>query len=543
MPSLDEVLAKTMLLSAAPKPLTLQPLSSDADVQAAEPNPVLNRDHDVRRNNPVWSWAHKGADPAAVTGLKSKVLGMGMDYRHAMPVCSEIRLDEVWITLKSGKDLPLPLTSSHVMRKYFLNEGSLPDSTQGLWRLETKVDKSLLVVFGYKIDNGGQVAPLTVAEAVMWGQGLMPSSDSSPAPGPASVGEIQNLLLGPLRVLVCFSLTCCKENPDFTPGDILGMNRIYPHVMIMCSSEVARASAVVSVTRPPNTIPHDSEMGSQICPAFYTDNNTRRGDFIGPPIPLWSNIFDYYQLDPLGQSIRNATMVDGDPSSPRAKVRKASHLVQKEKPGISFTPTFYEDVDLVKQPRQGDFDNLHLAPRMSVRRDPANKKTFDPIFRASLDFNNVSMAPFCIHDCLHMHCRWGIFKDIPKSIKGFDNNFNPNTVDGAPLLPHNQSVRITLFPPAGFGYEGIVHGPVQAGRWHVIFHHGLGYANEIWDTNKMDAARTGVELFSLANVEENLTPVTATNSFALFYWRLRYGGQNNVSQMERLIYNTAAVSL
>ena len=53
---------------------------------------------------------------------------------------------------------------------------------------------------------------------------------------------------------------------------------------------------------------------------------------------------------------------------------------------------------MLKLPRQGAFDNVHIAPQMEVSLSV-------PVL-GGLPSTAVSMAPICAHDCFHMHWRW-----------------------------------------------------------------------------------------------------------------------------------------
>jgi hypothetical protein len=143
------------------------------------------------------------------------------------------------------------------------------------------------------------------------------------------------------------------------------------------------------------------------------------------------------------------------------------------------------------------------------------------------------MAPFCIHDCLHTHFRWGL-ADPQKSNCGFDTNYNPYSVEGAPLVPHDQKVTLTCIAPSSFIYEARVDARVPPGRTTVFFHHGMGYANEIWEPSKVALAQGVVDVQSLGRGEHRFPgALDSSNSWAVFYWRLRYGGQQN-APLERI---------
>ena len=184
----------------------------------------------------MWYWIHDPARPARLADVRSKVLGMGMNYAHPMHVCEEITADEVFITTKADKEFALPLDPSFVMFKFKLDSGRVPASSSGLWRLEAEIDQSILVVFGYQV-AGGVVKPFTRDQAAELGSNAMPALGQESAATPVVVGQRQDLVLSPLRVLVCFAVTCCKERNDFKPGGVLDANRILPHVMVMPSAQ------------------------------------------------------------------------------------------------------------------------------------------------------------------------------------------------------------------------------------------------------------------------------------------------------------------
>jgi hypothetical protein len=543
MPSLDEILRDTMMFAAS-SDLKGSPLAPGAAVSAPEPSPTVSNDEDVIKKNPVWSWKHDPGSPGTLTDVRSKVRGMGMNYSHSMPVFSSISLDEVGIT-KNGSQALLPITKDFVIRKYKLDSGHIPAASSGLWQLEAEIDQSIMVVFGYQFATNvpANPKPITEADIAKLGRDLMPAQGKEILPIEVGVDEQLTMWVGPLRIIVSWSITFCKERPDFTPGPpLIGMNRVYPHVMVMSSQKLERLNAVVSVVRPakslhagalppnPDTGEVD-EMLADLRPILITDTNLSPISNLAPldKLPWWSNIFDYYELDPIGNGITNVTMVD----PARKKLRNGKDLVQKLVPiPGQFPPQSgngYRDFPVMKTPRQGEFDNLHIAPRMKA------PSRISVLGKPGLGLDSIVMAPFCEHDCFHMHLRWLRLVDSDpakdKQAKGFDDSKNPYSVAGAPLVPHDQTVRVTLLPPAGFSYEAFIESllnpsqvVIDSGEWQVFFHHGMAYANEIWDQTLMSLARAGVEALSMGTDEINFSPTTAANSYALFYWRVRFGG-------------------
>src|SRR2546429_9661006 len=102
--------------------------------------------------------------------------------------------------------------------------------------------------------------------------------------------------------------------------------------MVMASAELDEVRATVRVVRPPKTtMNHPDALGQfemleDLTPILVADMNLPPAvpDPVAPAIPIWSNFFDYYDLDPIkkadvgGQPIdltQPLTVIDGDPSS------------------------------------------------------------------------------------------------------------------------------------------------------------------------------------------------------------------------------------
>lgn len=538
MPSFGAILTRAMMFNTSVK---VPKLLAAGDPVAAPPPPVGNptAPEDVIKKTPVWSWSHDPDKPNRVADIGSRVRGMGMNYNMVMPVCTEITLDEVSLTTKAGVDVLLPLDKSYVIRKAYLASGSMPARTSGLWQLEAELDQSILVAFGYSVLTDGSTKPLTQNEIEVLGDSLFPNEGEKPA-ATAVVDQKTTLLISPLRVVVTFSITCCMERPDWEPGAVLGANRIYPHVMVTCSDDVKAVGAVVTVQRPaktahpgpmPSTAQYPDEMLPDLGPILVTDSNNPIYTFPGAPVlPLWDRMFDYYDLEPLTSGTGSAAMVMVDPA--RKNKRTLAGALRKSFPPPT-PPATHNVVDLLKLPRQGAFDNVHLAPKMKIA-----PKAY--VNAPGMQTERVSMAPFCVHDCLHMHFRWGL-ADPQKFNRGFDDNYNPYSTDGATLVPHDQRVSLKLVAPAGFIYDASVSATVPAGRTTTFFHHGMAYSNEVWAPNTVTIAQGAVDVMCQGR-GEHVFPGTlsSTNSWAVFYWHLRWGGKQNMP-IERLqVPNLAA---
>ena len=141
---------------------------------------------------------------------------------------------------------------------------------------------------------------------------------------------------------------------------------------------------------------------------------------------------------------------------------------------------------VTKLPGQGAFDNIHIAQKVIFESVLKDKRW------ANTHPDRVSMAPFCAHDCMHTHWRWGDAGSSDRWIKGWSNGF-PYSKSGSPLVPENQEVEVKLvaggapraFPginaatfiasPNGFEYAATAH-DVDMLAWQYFYHHGSGYA-------------------------------------------------------------------
>src|SRR5262249_43141601 len=153
----------------------------------------------------------------------------------------------------------------------------------------------------------GNLESVAQEEIVKVGPKFMPSLTDAVAS--ASVDEATKVFAGSLRILVCSGFTVNKENPEFPPGDVEGICRVYPHVMVMASGPLLSVEGDVVVHRPAKP-PHAGDMDNN----RYFDSGGLPDpllpiDTMGPELtheliadanhgrlgaPFWSNIFDYY---------------------------------------------------------------------------------------------------------------------------------------------------------------------------------------------------------------------------------------------------------
>ncbi|MBC8167212.1 MAG: hypothetical protein H7Y20_15250 [Bryobacteraceae bacterium] len=513
MPNLYSLLEQTMLGKASPNP-RWRFAWSPMPVVEAMPRPDA-REEAVYENNPIWRF-----DSPIFAGAGVKVTNLSCKTRTMnhmkMPVLDLIEWGPVEIRrTQYTESISLPLTDQFLICSRYVKEGSIKGSGAGFWQLPANVDQSFEMVFGYEIPVSGftsQPAPLS-SDDISSDQ-LMPEALAALFHTDPGSEEFATLRTPPLRVVVVVSLVCCKERYDFVPGNVLGAGRVYPLLMIIANSALDHAVGAVKVARPPraaHTEMWGETMTSTSSAAFFTDRN--QTGF--PGLPHWDNIFDYYWIRPPAGKYTMVTPSDQG----RERIIRDGVTVHDRSSVLGREET--SDRDVRKLPGQGEFDNVHMAPGMVASQE---------VLEANEDLkglDNVTMAPFCMHDCFHMHWRWSV---------GFDDTYNkgwsgqtPYAVAGAPLVPGNQGVTLELLNSVTVRYTATAENPFP-GQWQVIMHHGGAYAISI--NAKATAARQAV--LSLAATQKVYIELGGKNPWTTFYWWLRYGRSWRSKQFERL---------
>jgi hypothetical protein len=572
MPSLKDMLSKTMLFTAAaPADPYASKLAAGDPINI--PTPTFSASTQAEQRA-IWHFAHDPSAPAKITGLTALVRpplpnGAADPAAGAMAMTVCTRIEALSVTVQPGwapDPISLPLTKDFVVAKFFLQAGHIPGqvpvnagNTQptstppGWWRLETNTDVSILVVFAYELVQASGTDPNKVPLGSLENAGAFPSpgnDDTDPdwldpgqIPQPPAAGdpgdpktiETTVTVVPPAPwVIVAFSLTTCKERADFEPGEVLGAGRVYPHVMVLSNQGLQKVEAKIAVDRPAaEAMKHDPEMMDTIGAILVADTNEQRNLFSftpAPPLPVWSNFFDYWDTSPpTGVEFK---MVDPT----RTGKRTVSGAIQRERSSATtraLNGIYESSSDFVKFASQGAYDNLHLAPRMKF----TSPNPGGPVIP------NIAMAPFCVHDCFHTHTRWGtIAGSLPVSDQGFNGRI-PNAISGAVLVPADQTVFIKLTntgSTVGFEYRAVQGGSIQPSRWSVFYHHGSAYAIEVVSPFTVGLARTGVQelvkhfdepFTSLLTSPMSTSTVTIIDdvkpidSWAAFYQRLQFTGE------------------
>lgn len=488
--SIQDLLDQTLLFTASPKPRLVSASFPLERLTGGRPDVRKSESPSERK---IWEFELNGVDGVRNVTIRHRQM---RDMR--MTVCESINWCDVKVNYK-GRTLLLPLTNRFLLQTWYLPEGQIPESDTGYWQLPMNLDQSFQRLFGFQL-TGGQIQPL--------GPGALEDRHLMAPPSPLVLARANNgstQAAPPLRVLVCMTLGCAKERNDFEPGEVLGAARLMPHLMLVSNLPVDSMEATVTLAREPTT-PHTrmekEEMTSRISSAFFTDRN---GNF--HPYPAWDNLFDYYWIDPPVNT--EVKVVRSD----RPGIRKRSGLIKELKLGSSRGSSYIagqEPRDIEKVPRQGEFDNIHMAPKMKL---PASVVGKIP----SGWPREVTMAPFCVHDCFHVHWRWGkgrVDKLNPKWVRGWEGD-TPYRTAGAPMVAPNQDVTLKMLSPVCLAYTATIHEPV-AGRWQIVMHHGAAYA--LTYTPTATIAQYGVDGLTADLPGED----GDEGAWALFYWHLRY---------------------
>jgi hypothetical protein len=384
---------------------------------------------------------------------------------------------EAWATVP-GVDgyVTLPFERKFLLRFYAApNGGAIAEADSGPWQLPATVSHGFQFVFGYEIDPAAAAAgtlPTDLAQPFSPElRSACNSGDPSAAPDLFPEYGVRDDEL--LRVVVCVSLVCCAPRYDFDPGNALLGARFYPLIEIMANKDLGGLLTRARLARPAMSTPRSgsNDVMDAIGAIAVTDRNFSAGPI--PALPYWHLIFDYYDLQPHG-SYRMAEAVRGKYAEPRTDGFSRKELMNGSSLPYLLTAT-------TKQPGQAEFDSIHLAPQMVyVPTYAANAPSVDVLgpdgAARSSNARYVKMAPFCQHDCLHVHWRWSTAYDL-KQNRGWieqGGEYEPYAQAGAPLVPPNQSVKAELYGPT-IAIETTVDAP-RPSRWQYVHHNGFGYA-------------------------------------------------------------------
>lgn len=524
MATLDQVLRYSMFSQAGSS-------AKLADLGVVPfPKPVIPKgkiDDDDAVKRAVWHFDHDaGATPNRITNLTCISRGMG---KGRMVVATEVAVERAGIVTVQGTAIDLPLTPQFLLRKGYLKSGKLVSGLSFLYPLPAEIDLSMSVTFGYDFNGGANAAPVVIPEDALDSVDFMPAAGNEPAKVTIGKGQKARVVAAPLRVIVCISFVTAKERADFEPGGLLGAGRVWPHVLIMANRDIAESSCSIHVKRPASHTMKDigkdfdhsihADMNLGIESSLYADNNVLIQLGPGAPSPYWDDLFAWYEV---AVSASTGAVRAVDPLEKGGSIPGAVSVLDS-------TQLAYTARNTPRVARQGAFDNIHVAPTMTSPRASVHP---------GVGLERIYMAPFCEHDCLHTHWRWATSNTV-KPVFGWSQVSSdprvpgqPYQVAGAPMVPANQSVTLTMTSPSSFRYDakavgkdGVNQSPaIASGTFSIFFHHGMAYAISL-SSAKIQALDTLIDANAIARNEPGVG-ATAMLHTPIRYWRLRFGGDD-----------------
>jgi hypothetical protein len=583
MPKLDALLEATLLRTACHQTDTA-PINVIKRFECPKPHPVFpekslnsTTGEHIIRNNHIWHWMNAGT-PGAFYKVTVRSRGMGMKYNMPVPVADAVVFDSVRVQRKAtGPNDPpwidLPIRDEFVLAREFIRDGWIEDGKSSWWPIQLPVDASCMVVLGYELAEGDIPVPLKDKDSQFL-DSFMPKKKAKGVFGFfAKDHKDAVVVVGPTKFVVVLEFVTVREDNTYVPPGAIGFARMFPLTWVMSSEAMGRIEIQTTVQRPKKGMSHDDPtMDDVIVPLVTADVNQDHVP-IWPDdkhLPWWDAFFEYYETnaytafkgrDPT--SFDHPLMRPGEISfvdNRHVEKRRIKDCVYRHVVGTP--PDALAIGDSVKQPRQGQFDNIHMAPRMlltfakdvddeeanrlisaieagggSARKNASKTGTgFD------VTLTDIVMAPFCIHDCLHFHTRWSTGHHV-KALRGF-SGFSPHMVRGATAVPENQSVFVSFPKQYMLRYRAIAEG-VEAGDWQVFCHHGFGYVCDAWPGNAATNQPPGELLLNGIKLAINMAAVGNDEPFSLpddgdgwsrLYWRLRFGGEDD-QVVERLTFD------
>jgi hypothetical protein len=309
--------------------------------------------------------------------------------------------------------------------------------------------------------------------------------------------------------------------------------------MVVATSALERVNAAVRFMRPTAT----ARLDGTHCSCDEMADDTRIGSLLvtdsnvdgmvladaGQPFVYLANLFNYYVPDPfLDPAFQNKAL----PIVRRSKTLSRSDVgsVNRECSDITDISGRHQDENNFKVAKfrsQGMFDNLHLAPKMTVK-DKIDRAFIDGgvhevKFTTAADWKMdvITMAPFCAHDCFHMHWRWSDNDNNEPGAYGWSQNL-PHNEPGRVMVPDNQDVFLALTASCSVNYIAVAEGAAMD-HWQVFCHHESGYGLSAGSKVRMAklAMREFDDIKFLVDVPGQ-TPTEVVGNWSLFYWRLRY---------------------
>jgi hypothetical protein len=547
MPSLDDLLSETMLFRGARRQnLEPVPLATEGVFRSPRPNPQTLADvgwqerAETALHNPIWRFSWDPDHPGTFTDVTIRSRGMGMDYGMEMSALEKVEFRSVQVRSEAQEEpLDLYLDRAHMLGAWWVRRGTIAHNESWLWRLESELDCSCLVAFGYQVVCG-RAERIKMDEIKSLGDTLIPPLGDPPRLRFLAKSDASAFVcVGPSRYIVAVELVLCKERPDFVPGEMVGFARIHPHAFVWSNEPLERAEVSIVLARKRETAGcGDETMKREIGALVVTDTNDEHSvsDLLEHPIPYTDNLYDYYETDPYRRFSKREPGPDDHPLQRRGEVTLADARFGRDRVienAVRRRTRFVRDHrDIRKCRRQGQFDNVHLAARMRAEFEMNGREVV---------LDDIVMINQCLHDCVHMHVRWSEFLDSnnvfseTRMMHGWGPT-GPYSQAGAPAVPRNQTVFASFPDRHSLQYRAVAT-DVKPGVTQVFCHHGLAYAVDEWPTVKA-ATAVGLLLSTIRGeaLDAGEPYVGLLTGWPEFYWRVRWRDEGS-GVVERLTFD------
>lgn len=196
--------------------------------------------------------------------------------------------------------------------------------------------------------------------------------------------------------------------------------------------------------RPAAQFPDTGRRGTNVVNMFCDANDLTRGIPGGFTKPTWDVVFDYGEPDLSNETEFDAVVF------PRAQVQTNPYTL---------TGPVTSQLKILPCQRvggQGEFDNIHIHPWVGFD---------DPSDAANTGQTNIALieAPLAADEVIHLHWRWGVpipvaaatnthltptdRDTLARSFRGYSAQGDANVLDGGPLIPPSQSLRVKIAHP------------------------------------------------------------------------------------------------
>jgi outer membrane protein OmpA-like peptidoglycan-associated protein len=363
-----------------------------------------------------------------------------------MTVLEGARWEGVEVALAAGR-AALPFDSQFLLGSFNASSGAIAARSHPIWRLTSQIDVGTAAVFAYDITDPTNPLPITDVSTL---------TPSTPGTTPSK-----------LWALVCCELVLCTPRSDFEPAGVLEAARLYPLIEVLTNIDTSTIKGSVTLRRPAiSSMDHGWANSGRHLVGLFADRNNNMGIFetmlalvgkSGVAIPTWEDVFDYVLKN---AAVTTQSFIVVDPT------KRASRSDTSHRQTLDRTHEVNRPSAMLKLPRQGAFDNVHIAPQMEVSLSV-------PVL-GGLPSTAVSMAPICAHDCFHMHWRWSQHYTEEHTL-GWGPS-GPYTQAGAPMVHPNQTVTlVTTAGVPGLRYEAVAAAQSTM-EWMVVMPHGAAYA-------------------------------------------------------------------